>query len=116
VSLVELARLEGFEGNLEVKGEPPNRVLWHGVSQEGLDAINMLLEQGLIVCRSTNPLVYLIDGALLRYPIARRWKSYKKPHWMPVTFSTAPPGAAGSDAMSAKINTAASHREAPAAE
>jgi len=87
VSFAELANRFGdhFKGGdygLEMR---PNLVLWAGISQEGFDAINQLLDERAIFSQSCSPLIYLADGMSLRFPIARRDRDYAKPHWAPMT-------------------------------
>ena len=88
-SWVELCRLvEGAKGERFVFGGP-NVVLWHGVSQDLIDAVNALRDAGLIELRASVPLVYMVDGEVLTLPLARRLPEvgYAEPHWLPTEFS-----------------------------
>jgi hypothetical protein len=62
-------------------------VAWIGVSQECIHALQDLLLNEQISLHSTQPLTYLIDGCALKLPLAKSVRQYKKPHWLPVTFS-----------------------------
>ena len=89
VSFIELCqRVEGFAGPhaCTLNGHV---VLWQGVSDAGIEALSQLQANGQIAFVACSPLVYLIDGQMLRLPIAkRRHHAYKRPHWYPVTLST----------------------------
>ena len=89
VSFIELCqRIEGFSGDhaCTLNGQV---VLWQGLSDAGIAALSQLHANGQIAFVACSPLVYLIDGQMLRLPIAkRRHHAYKRPHWYPVTLST----------------------------
>ena len=68
---------------LELRGYK-NVMLWAGWSQQALDALNGLLAARLVHWQSTSSLVYLADGCLLKYPVAKSLKSFKSPRWFPV--------------------------------
>ena len=89
VSFIELCqRIEGFAGDhvCTLNGQV---VLWQGLSDAGIAALSQLQANGQIAFVACSPLVYLIDGQMLRLPIAkRRHHAYKRPHWYPVTLST----------------------------
>lgn len=89
VSFIELCqRIEGFAGQhaCTLNGQ---LVLWEGLSDAGIEALGRLQTSGLIAIVACSPLVYLIDGQMLRLPIAkRRNHTYQRPHWYPVTLST----------------------------
>ena len=81
-------RIDGFAGAHACTLTGP-LVLWHGVSEAGIAALDQRHAQGRIAFGAGRPLVYLIDGQMLRLPIAkRRHHAYKRPHWYPVTLST----------------------------
>ena len=64
VSFAELAKLEGFEGNLECSAENQRGakfLLWRRISQEALDIINQLQEDNLIKMEKCDKLIYFID-------------------------------------------------------
>jgi hypothetical protein len=95
VSFAELTDLvEGFRGEIAMclKDDPdPNIILWPSVSEEALQAISELLEEGRIKASSTNVMVYMCDGLMPSLPIAKRVPKdgYKDPHWWPVVFNPA---------------------------
>jgi hypothetical protein len=89
-SFVELQRVvPGFSGEKTLwSGErEDNILLWDSISQEGIEALQELMQSNDIEVRSSHFLVYMVDGILLNLPIARRRVHYKKPHWLPATMS-----------------------------
>ena len=89
VSMVELCReIPGFKGNLDwVLGT--NTVIWINVSEKAIEAMNSLVRENKIEAVSCSPWVYITDGAMLEYPLVTSLTAdFKKPHWLPVTFST----------------------------
>src|SRR5260221_504473 len=92
VSFAELEHhIKGFCGGAyELSFSKHNIVLWQGVTKEGVDALNLLLERKLIYKVPTSVLVYLIDGLTPELPIAKRAGPYKKPHWAPIVFNSCP--------------------------
>lgn len=88
VSFAELARhVEGFKGDYAFySNKKKNIVLWDGLSEEAGQALEQLINSYKITMKPTMLLVYLIDGMFLGYPIARRVRDYKKPHWLPIVF------------------------------
>lgn len=59
-----------------------NIVLWAGLSQTGVDVIRELTK-GAYETVPTHFLVYLADGVVPRYPLAKSARHYKEPHWLP---------------------------------
>jgi hypothetical protein len=97
VSFAELARLQGFAGDQELflnaATGTSNIALWAGVSPEVADALKALLDAGECHFRPTSPLTYLCDGMMLKYPLVKRSRHYKTPHWAPCVLKPgAPPG------------------------
>jgi len=89
VSMVELCReILGFKGTLEwVLGT--NTVIWTHCSAEAIEAMNELTKAQKIVAVSCSPMVYITDGVKPGYPLVTSLTAdFKKPHWLPVTFST----------------------------
>jgi hypothetical protein len=65
----------------------PNTILWGGVSEMFIDAFFSL--RGRIEPYPSCVLIYMMDGAVLRMPVAKRpskTKDYKTPHWAPAVF------------------------------
>lgn len=92
-SFAEMMRIMESHG-IEKKGdvvlslpEFPNMILWGGISDEAADILQVVLVWPGIVLKPSSQLVYLIDGGLLRFPLAKRLHNYKKPHWLPITLS-----------------------------
>jgi hypothetical protein len=90
VSYAELSnRFSEFrDGDLAISMRE-NLYLWAGMTQEAVDAIQALREEGAITVKPSSLLVYLADGRSLSFPIARRVRDYKKPHWAPTTLRPA---------------------------
>jgi hypothetical protein len=63
----------------------PNLVLWIGMSQEWVDVLHELFSAGVLWRAPCASLTYLVDGAWLDMPIAKRQpkRGYATPHWAP---------------------------------
>lgn len=100
VSFVELTRF--LEPYIPTKGlwgvsadERQNVLAWSGMSDEYSALVDRLRKSRRIetwTCSSL--LVYIVDGGMLDLPRATQFgtKSYKKPHWLPVTIRIAGAG------------------------
>lgn len=88
-TFVELCReIPGFAGKLRLTAaDYPNVVLWGNVSAEAIDAINQLQMERTIYLKPTLDLTYRADGEILRLPIAKGFKQYKSPRWLPVVLN-----------------------------
>ena len=67
-----------------------NIVFWTKMNKEFIDIMHRLIKEKKleIFCSPSNFLCYVADGRALTLPIAKRVNhSYKKPHWIPLTFS-----------------------------
>lgn len=92
-SFVELERL--FEQNsIKFKGDyeytakdDENHIFWTGWQQEFFTLVSELVKDDLIEKNYAQPLIYYIDGKVLRLPVAKTPRKKKKPYWMPITFS-----------------------------
>jgi len=90
VSFVNLSKIEGFKGD-RTWAIPGNIVFWSGMSEEAIRAMQELVMDDLIHGVTANPLVYVIDGMYLDFPLATSiHRQYKKPHWYRVTFRPGP--------------------------
>lgn len=91
-SFAELMRIDGFKGCegdsyvFEFKSYP-NIILWANISGEAVAALNTLLDKKKIEMLPTTSFIYLVDGTSLDLPIAKSFKKYKSPRWLPVVFS-----------------------------
>lgn len=85
VSLVELSEIEGFAGEFEWGALDKNIVFWANISDVAVDALNELLRDKQIDLTPCNPLIYMVDGVMLTYPVAKKAMAYKSPHWCPIT-------------------------------
>jgi hypothetical protein len=86
VTFAELSRLEGFWGPLDLlinHEKASNVVIWSGMSQEAVDALWVIQQEGEYEMVPTTALTYLIDGVTLNLPIAKSARHYKKPRWAP---------------------------------
>ena len=101
VSMVELERVAGE--HIEVSGDlawapaaEPNLIIWAGMSQDFIDAVDLMRECERVEPTLTTPLVYTIDGKMLNLPVAQRPPKggYKSEHWAPVVFNPASPASA----------------------
>ena len=66
----------------------PNLIIWTGVSQVFIDALFSAEMRKKIQMDPSISLIYMMDGKFLDLPEAKNGKKdYKKPHWLPVSFS-----------------------------
>lgn len=89
VTFAELEnKIDGLRGDLLLSIDPPNVVLWAGMSEAFIDALEILRRDRRVFPWPTVYLTYLIDGGLLKLPIAKRpptgGKRYAKERWLPV--------------------------------
>jgi hypothetical protein len=85
-----LSRIEGFAGPYQLMCDQ-NLVVWRGVSEEACEALNHLLAAKEIHYKPTSPAVYAYYGiGLVDLPIARGFRPYKRPHWLPVLLKRGP--------------------------
>lgn len=87
VSFAQLSRIEGFRGDREMlvdTGHVSNIVLWAGMSLEAIEALKQIIAEGEYEFEPARWMIYAIDGEMLTYPLAKRARNYKKPHWLPV--------------------------------
>lgn len=82
---------------LETRGavcleQASNLVLWADMSQELADLLQGLLRARRVFLHPASALTYLIDGGLLKLPLARRPPAggYKEQHWLPTTLRLIP--------------------------
>jgi len=91
VSFVELSKhIDGFMGDCAYMANAekcPNIILWNGISENAWRALCELLLAEVLDVKSCSYLTYLLDGSVMRLPIAKRLRGYKKLHWMPVVFN-----------------------------
>ena len=95
VTFAELdQKIEGFSGGelqISINNEQTsNIVLWQGLTEEAVDALEELWQAKKIHQLPAHFLSYLHDGRMLRLPLAKRPQHYKKPHWAPVCFNPGP--------------------------
>ena len=89
VSFVELAReVPGFKGDYQIRNEH-NWVFWAGLSVDAANTLHELEMDGLIEKHPCDAIIYVMDGGWLQLPLVKTARTYKKPHWMPVTYSLA---------------------------
>lgn len=84
VSFAEIERKFGSGGwsfTIESLGEA---WFWFNLTEKTYKALNELYSEKKILFYPSSRLVYLIDGIVPTYPMAKRGKYYKTTHWMPV--------------------------------
>jgi hypothetical protein len=92
VSYAELERIFekiGFDysGNLEICSNVNDMVVfWGGWNEEAIALINELKRDNLVHQDVAQPLVYLIDGKGMSYPLVKSNRPYKTPRWLPLVF------------------------------
>jgi hypothetical protein len=67
-----------------------NLVVWAGMSQAFADLVQGLLAAGRLSLHPASVMTYLIDGGMLRLPLAKRDREYRKPHWSPACLRVVP--------------------------
>jgi hypothetical protein len=86
--------IEGFGGGdkmLVINGDTcSNIVLWLGLTDAAIDALEELRVTKRIHPIPASILTYMYDGRVPSLPLAKGKYHYKKPHWAPVVFN---PGA-----------------------
>ena len=88
VSFVQLCRgIKEFNGEYEMSFKN-NMVLWDGLSETAILAINQLKDENKIIIKASVTLVYLMDGGRMKLPVVKRNIKYKRRHWLPVLFWT----------------------------
>jgi hypothetical protein len=88
VSFVDLQNhFENATGAYELALDGRNIVLWDGLSEALVAVLRSDAVREALDVAPCSPWVYLLDGATLRLPLAKRAGPYKKPHWAPVVFN-----------------------------
>lgn len=86
VSMAELDEIPGFTGNRDCEwGRPDLNITFWILSHEAADALGRLVKENKITVNPCDLLIYMIDGEILKLPIAKRNRKYKELHWLPVT-------------------------------
>lgn len=81
-----------YRGDIEIHSSTNDNVIfWAGWNEEAVSLIGDLIREGKIkripVARSLYPIVRLMDGKALSYPLLRgNPESIKHPHWLPCVF------------------------------
>lgn len=90
VTFAELSRIEGFNGDFQIRFPEHNELLWSGISEEAIDILTRMREADEFHFVPTPFMTYLIDGAALTCPVATKAQRYKKTHWLPVVLKLGP--------------------------
>lgn len=86
-SFVEICQeIPNAKGDLGFGDADRNLVYWTGVSAELVEAINSLLSAKKIKMSGTSFLTYFVDGATRGLKLAKKFRAYKHPRWLPVAF------------------------------
>lgn len=81
------AEILGFRGDYAMSASGnPHLILWHAVSEEGVEALKELLATKRIYMHPAQVLSYFIDGLVPRIPVSKSARIYKRDHWAPVCF------------------------------
>jgi hypothetical protein len=92
VTFAELRWIPGFSGELTAC-IAPNLVVWAEISTEAISAINALIADGRIIVQPYSgwlgQMIYAFDRGILRLPLAKRVRPYKRPRWLPVYIAEA---------------------------
>jgi hypothetical protein len=88
VAFVELENAFGeiadLKGHLAIYvGDKVNLLIWAGMSQVFVDALNELRERHTTTLGPTSILTYFADGKVLTFPLAKSARDYKTEHWAP---------------------------------
>jgi hypothetical protein len=92
VSFLDIVELDGVSGDY-AWDMMPGLVLWDGLSEQAISALNELLDAGKIHMTS---LCHSAVGVLAYYPsrpplpVAMAPKNYKQPHWFPMVIRNGP--------------------------
>ena len=90
VSFPELLRRYGEQakGDWTLSTDAPSILYYAGMSEKFTSCIAQLLKSKRIHPHPASTLVYIVDGGVLTFPIARNppQNGYKTTHWIPVTF------------------------------
>ena len=89
VAFAELERIEGVGGGgIAIGNAEKNIFFWFNLTIEAADALLELCNERAVKIRETRVWVYLVDGIVPRYPVAKRIKRpYKDEHWVPVVLN-----------------------------
>lgn len=93
VSFAELDQFigENFRGTWAIESaRRKNVIFWAGLSEEAIKSLNELVQEEKIHYDLTQSLTYVIDGCMIKYPIVKQDRDYKKPHWLPVVLNPGP--------------------------
>ncbi len=99
VTFAELATIPGFEGGIEhyLADDRLNFdiLIWPGISQQAMAALDELCRETAIAAAPCNALCYLLDGLMprvepVRASLTTRVKPFKKrkTFWQPIHFNT----------------------------
>jgi hypothetical protein len=88
LTFIELLRfLPYLKGDFSYWTGNENIFLWDGLSEQCIGILAALLRANKISIEPASQRTYLMDGGGLRLPLVKANRKYKKPHWLPVTFS-----------------------------
>ena len=63
-----------------------NVVFWTGWNEKAIGILNDLKSENLVTQEPAQPIIYLIDGGCMEYPLVRSNVNYKTPHWLPIVY------------------------------
>jgi len=89
VEILDFLKSEGIEVEGKYALEPKENVIyWSGLSDIICNYFIGLIDDKKIIPIPCHILIYMCDGRGLALPIAKKFKGYKTPHWIPITFYT----------------------------
>jgi len=87
VSFVELSReVPGFVGDMWIRNKK-NHIYWSNISEQAAQILYDLEMNDVIKKTPCTELIYVMDGGYLPLPLVKSNRTYKKPHWLPVTWN-----------------------------
>lgn len=91
ISFAQFEHIEGFTGDYAWGSVEHNIFFWFTMSEEAIDVLDSLFQDGEIEIVPTNYMTYFIDGSVPNVPIAKDPKrKYKKDRWLPVVINYSP--------------------------
>jgi hypothetical protein len=93
MSFIEVERV--FQGHgFEYEGDRgiflpgyPNIIVWANWNKKATGIITEMLNAKRLKMNPASELVYIIDGAIPAFPLAKRLIRYKEPHWLPMVLN-----------------------------
>lgn len=90
VTFAELKRdfRDDFPGSYVYDFPEKGIILWDHMSERFIQCLKDLIKDGSIEGLISEPMVYLYDGGMPRYPVASSIRVYNETHWLPIVFTS----------------------------